>query len=153
MAHRTADRLISLASSFELIVGFLHVGPTKSLTFSRVFPKGCHEMMSIFEFLQLCSTFPVFNAFLFFSPCKKWRSSVIFLGESRSKMDANCDVYIGGGEPWFYAGTCHWLWVLGFLFLGWFPRVSGWVRDRNDRDRKLLWLISPTYRTNNNQLI
>ena len=31
--------------------------------------------------------------------------------------------------------------------------MSGWVRDRNDRDRKLVWLISPTYRTNNNQLI
>ena len=26
-------------------------------------------------------------------------------------------------------------------------RVSGWVRDRNDRDRKLFWLISPTYVT------
>ena len=28
-------------SSFEFS-GILHVGPTKSLTFSRVFPKGCH---------------------------------------------------------------------------------------------------------------
>ena len=33
-AHRSGDRLIPLASSFELIVGFYMVSPTKSLTFS-----------------------------------------------------------------------------------------------------------------------
>ena len=33
-------------SSFEFS-GILHVGPTKSLTFSRVFPKGCHSLFSL----------------------------------------------------------------------------------------------------------
>ena len=42
--HILGDRLPK--SSFEFS-GILHVGPTKSLTFSRVFPKGCHSLFSL----------------------------------------------------------------------------------------------------------
>ena len=36
-------------------MGFSHVGPAQSLTFSRVCPKGCHEMYETF-FLLLSET-------------------------------------------------------------------------------------------------
>ena len=43
LAHRIGDGLIPLNSSFVLIVGF-YMKYTKCLTFSRVLPKGCHEV-------------------------------------------------------------------------------------------------------------
>ncbi len=44
--HILGDRLIP-KQLLWVDRGILHVSPTKSLTFSRVFPKGCHGYLEV----------------------------------------------------------------------------------------------------------